>query len=215
MRLIVYYIITLFCCLPLTLIAQSKFEREKILNRRLDKIEYYHIGVGMDAAMNKNYQFSPKVFVGIGSSRNLFNVDMGLKLTFSNVFGESDDEYIRHYAMPIFVAGSINAVRWKQKNLYVGAEISYNVALGSRHIVFNQLLETDIASIAKNHFAWQGKLGFRNKDWDISAYYEYDLSPAIDQKYVYESPAYDYFNVYGSIFERWRIGVSATYNFRF
>lgn len=201
----VFYIIMLFCCLPLTGTAQSKFERDRILDRRLDKIEFYHFGVGMDAAMNRNYQICPKLFIGIGSNRNLFNADAGLKLSLSNVFGTRNGECIRHYSMPIFIAGSINAVRWKQKSLYMGAEMDCNVALGSDRT----------PSIAKNHFSCQGKLGFRNKEWDFYVYYEYDLSPAIDQKYVYESPAYDYFKVHDSIFERWRIGISASYNFRF
>lgn len=215
MKSIVYYIILLFCCLPTTSNAQLKLERDKVLDKRLDKIEFYHVGVGMDAAMNENYQLCPKVFVGIGSNRNLFNADLGLKLTLSNIFGKSGGEYIRQYAMPIFVAGSINAVRWKQKSIYVGAEIDYSIALGSSHTIANHQTETDTKSIAKSHFACQGKMGFRNKDWDFSVYYEYDLSPSIDQKYVYESPAYNYLEVYDSIFERWRIGISATYNFRF
>lgn len=215
MNRIVYYIIMMFCCLPIASVAQSKSERDKVLDRRLDKIEYYHVGVGMDAAMNRNYQLCPKVFMGIGSNRNLFNIDAGLKLSLSNVFGTRDEEYISYYFLPIFVAGSMNAVRWKQNSLYVGAEIAYNIALGSKHQATKQLSNVDATSVAKNHFACQGKLGFRNKDWDFSMYYEYDLSPAIDQKYVYESPAYYYFKVYNSIFERWRIGVSASYNFRF
>lgn len=215
MRQIVYYIIILLCCMSITSAAQSKLERDEILDRRLDKIEYYHVGVGMDAAMNKNYQLCPKVFMGIGSNRNLFNADAGLKLSLSNLFGKSSDEYISYYFLPIFVAGSMNAVRWRQKSLYIGAEIVYNIALGSNPASTNQQSDADAASVTKNHFACQGKLGLRNKDWDFSVYYEYDLSPAIDQKYVYESPAYDYFKVYDSIFERWRIGVSATYKFRF
>lgn len=201
----VIFIIMLFCCFHLTSSAQSKLEREKILDRRLDKIEYYHVGIGTDAAINRNYQLCPKVFIGIGSNRNLFNADAGLKLSLSNVFETGDGEYIRHSSIPVYIAGSINAVRWKQKSLYAGAELSCHIALGSNKA----------ASIANNHFACQGKFGFRNTDWDFSVYYEYDLSPAIDQKYIYESPAYDYFKVYNSIFERWRIGVSASYYFRF
>lgn len=215
MKRIAYYIIILFSCLPTTNTAQSKMERDVLLNKRLNKIEYYHFGVGLDAAMNRNYQLSPKVLVGIGSNRNLFNADMGLKLTFSNVFGKSGPEYIRLYAMPIFVEGSINVARWKQKSIYIGTEIEYSVALGSSHTINHQQTEIDATSIAKSHFACQGKMGFRNKAWDFSVYYEYDLSPSMDQKYVYESPAYNYWRVYDSIFERWRIGISTTYNFRF
>ena len=109
----------------------------------------------------------------------------------------------------------MNAVRWKQKRLYVGLEFAYNIALGSRYIVVKQHSEADERSIARNHFACQCKLGLRDKEWDFSVFYEYDLSPAIDQQYVYESSAYDYFLLYDSIFERCRIGVSATYSFRF
>lgn len=215
MRRFSYYIIILLVFLPITSAAQAKVTRNKILDRRLKGIEYFHVGIGIDAAMNKNYKLSPKVFMGLGSNRNVFNVDLGLKLSLSNIFGKRDDEYIRYYSFPIFVAVSINAFRRRQKSLYLGAEIAYNIALGSSHIVNNQMSEIDAISISNNHFTYQVKLGYRIIDLDFSVYYENDLSPAINQKYVYESPAYNYFKIYESILERWRIGLSATYNFRF
>lgn len=214
MRMAYIYTILLFM-LTSSAFAQSHKERSKTLNRRLEKVEYYHIGVGMDVAGNENYTFSPKVYVGLGSCRNFYNIDLGFKIASSNLLKSSDAEYISYSFMPFFLSGSVNVVRWKQNCFYVGAELAYNVALGSRHHVNDINVAADDHSISQNHVSWQGQLGFRHKSWGVAVYYENDLSPALDQKYVYESPDYNYLKVYDSIFERSRIGLSVTYNFRF
>ena len=195
--------------------SQTGTDRERILNRRLEKIGFYHLGLGIDVAGYKNYMFAPKVQFGIGSVRHLYNVDFGLKFAINNPYKSPKKEYIRFYTMPLFLSGNLSIIRWKQNNAYVGAEISYNIALGSSHHVNDVTAESDSYSIAKNHLSWQGKLGFRNRNWDFCCFYEYDLSPALNQKYVYESLSYNYFEVYDSIFERWRIGFGVIYNFRF
>lgn len=195
--------------------AQSQKERRRIMDNRLDKIEFYHLGIGLDVSGNENYILSPKIYVGIGSNRNLYNLDLGLKLSCSNIKRSTPKEYISSYYLPFFLSGNLNFIRWEKKCIYAGAEISYNIALGSRHHVNRIIADTDQRSIADNHPAWQGKLGFRNKYWDFTIYYENDLSPALNQKFVYESISYDYLQLYNSIFERSRLGISVSYNFRF
>ena len=195
--------------------AQDHIDRDKILDKRLDKIFFYHFGTGLEIAVHQNYMLSPKVYLGVGSNRNLFNADVGFKISFYNPVNPSDSEYIRYYTMPVFLSGSINAIRWKQNAIFVGGEIAYNFALGAGHHSSVLQTEDDSHSIAKSHISWQGKLGYRHKSWDFSAFYEHDSSPAINQKYVYESIDYNYDNLYDSIFERWRWGMSVTYNFRF
>lgn len=195
--------------------AQSEVNREKILTRRLDKIEFYHLGIGGDMAINKNYGFGPKIYFGVGSTRNLLNADLGLKLMFVNPWLDSRSEYVRWYTLPIFVSGSVNAIRWKRNSVYIGGEIDYNTALGSGHHRTNTASNPETQDIASNHFSWQGKLGFRSEYWDIALFYENDMAPALNQKYIYESSDYDYITLHASIFERWRIGVGVAYNFRF
>lgn len=195
--------------------AHSAKNRNNILYNRLNKIEFYHFGIGGDIAINKNYGFGPKVYIGVGSTRNLLNADFGLKLLVTNPWRDAGTDYVRWFSMPIFVSGSINAIRWKRNSVYVGAEIAYNVALGSGYHGVNSTNNPDSQNVASNHSSGQGKLGFRNEFWDFSLYYEDDLAPALNQKYIYESPNYDYSAIRESIFERWRIGVSVAYNFRF
>lgn len=207
-----FFIIALFMQFPTCIYGR---EREKVLTHRLDKIEFYHFGIGGDVAINKNYEFGPKVYVGLGSARNLLNADFGLKLMFANPWRNSRHEYVRWYSLPIFVSGSLNAIRWKRNSVYFGGEIAYNLSLGSGHHRLISTSDPDTQNIASNHFSWQGKLGFRSEYWDFALFYEHDLAPALNQKYIFESSDYIYSNLHDSIFERWRIGVSVTYNFRF
>lgn len=195
--------------------AQTGIDRAKSLDMRLNKIQYYHVGVGMDIAGNQNYMIVPKVFVGIGSNRTLYNFDFGLKLKCSNIIRFTDSEYISNYNMPFFLAGSLNVIRWKKNCLYVGAEGAYNIALSSSHSINNKRIDTETHNISRSYFSLQGRIGFRYRNIDFSVYYENDLSPSLEQKYVYESTEYDYFKLHDSIFERCRIGLSVTYNFRF
>lgn len=213
MKHILVTLITIFACLPSS--AQVQMDRDKILDRRLDKIFFYHVGTGMELAGNQNYMLSPKVYIGVGSSRNLFNADMGFKLSVYNPVKTTDTEYIRYCYMPFFLSGNINAIRWKQNAIYIGSEIAYNIAIASGHHTSGIRTGNDETSIAKSHASCQGKLGYIHKNWDFSVFYEHDLSPAIDQKYVYESVDFNYDELYDSIFERWRLGMSITYNFRF
>ena len=195
--------------------AQVQIDRDKTLDKRLDKIFFYHVGTGLELSGNHNYMLSPKVYIGVGSNRNLFNTDIGLKLAVYNPVKLADTDYLRYCYIPFFLSGNINAIRWKTNAVYIGSEIAYNVAIGSAHHSSEIRTENDEHSIAKNHVSWRGKLGYIHQKWDFSVYYEHDLSPAIDQKYIYESVDYKYDNLYDSIFERWRLGMSITYNFRF
>lgn len=197
------------CC------AQTPEECRRALKKRLDKIDYYHVGVGLDIAANCNYQLAPKMYVGIGSERNLFNINLGLKAAIVNPARASRTEYIRYYALPLFAEASANVFRWKGGSAYIGGGVSYVAALGADHHVGNGLTTHESYAIVNDRFSWHGSLGLRIRSWDVSGYYEYDLSPAFDQKYVYESFDYDYYELYNSIFERWRVGVSLVYNFRF
>lgn len=215
MNLKYLYINTIFLLLSSYSYAEIYNERLRILDKRINKVQFYHLGVGIDISYNNNYLFAPKVFIGIGSNRNLYNLDVGVKIECSNLFGTRSEEYIRYYHMPFFLSASLNAIRWKDNSFYIGAEILYNISLGSTHHVKKAYKVTSNQNVSNNHVSCQVKLGFRCKCWDFSTYYENDFSPALDQKYVYESIEYDYLKVYPSIFERSRIGVCFAYNFRF
>lgn len=209
------FITTFSMFIRLTSFAQLQTDRDKIMKERLDKINFYHFGAGIEVAGNKNFTLGSKCYVGVGSSRNLYNVDLGFKFLCSNLIRFSTEEYISSCYMPMFLSGSLNFFRRKLRSVYVGGELSYCIALGSNHHINDQYTEKDKCSIARSHLSWQGKLGFRHKYWNFYLFYENDLSPAMDQRFVYESVEYDYAKVYDSIFERSRVGVSATYNFSF
>ena len=55
------------------------------------------------------------------------------------------------------------------------------------------------------------KLGVRLSRMDINIHYCYDLSPAINQKYIFETAKFDYDYVKANLYERYRIGLSISY----
>lgn len=46
---------------------------------------------------------------------------------------------------------------------------------------------------------------------DINIHYCYDLSPAINQKYIFETAKFDYDYLKSNLYERYRIGLSVSY----
>lgn len=69
--------------------------------------------------------------------------------------------------------------------------------------------------IGKNHFTPAAKLGVRIQQCDVSLYYEYDMKPSFNQKYVFETADYDYDLLRPALFERMRFGIRFLYHFDF
>lgn len=209
-----YVLTTLLCILVLSPIcSQSNYDRIKI--ERFSKIEYYHFAIGLDAAIHHNYSISPKFFFGIGSSRNFLNADLGFKYNFRNPFYKSSKENVSIQELVMFISLHLNVIRGKKACLYIGGEIASHWTTNSKHYIHS--LDTKITDtrLGNDYFSAYGKIGTKINSWEISLFYEYDLSPSINQKYVYESKEYEYQSLYNSLFERTRLGVGLTYYFPF
>lgn len=180
------------------LFAQTAEEKARIKRQRLRMIDLFHIGVGLDAHFNRNLFFSPKVSFGIGSFRNIINADVGVKYMVGGSVNDNNDESIMVHQIPIFASVQCNLTSWKDNSLFVGAEIAY-------HIPLNEL--------GQSHFSGRIKSGLRLGRWDAYLFYEYDLAPMMNQKYVYESPYYNYDALHDTLFERMRYGISISYFF--
>lgn len=209
------YVLTILLCILMLspIFSQSSYDRIKI--ERFSKIEYYHFAVGLDAAIHHNYNVSPKLFLGIGSSRNLLNADMGFKYNFRNPFYESSNENVSIQEFMMFASLHLNVLRGKEACLYVGGEIAAHWAVNSTHYIHSSDTKTSDVNLGKDYFSVCAKMGTKINYWEVSVFYEYDLSPAINQRYVYDSREYDYHSLYDSLFERTRIGIGLTYYFPF
>ena len=199
--------------LPVT--AQTPQEKDALRRQRFCKIDFYHVGAGVDLGVNKNLLLGPKIYGGVGSYRNWLCADVGLKLLRLNPTGSADKERVSVWQLPVFVTVSANVLRWQQNAVYVGAELDYHLKLGASH----HLAEGDVTvsddKLARNHASAGLRLGLRLNRWDVSLFCERDLAPAIDQKHVYESADYDYDALHDAIFERLRFGVTLSYLFPF
>lgn len=195
------------------LFSQTAEEKERIKRQRLRTIDLYHVSVGMDAQFNQNVYFSPKLSLGMGSFRNRVNADLGVKyMVGSSLFFEYD-EFILIQQLPVFASVQCNLVSWEGNCVYIGAELAYHIPItASHHITSTGTIHTD-NNLGLAHFSGRIKAGTRIDRWEGYLFYEYDFAPMMNQKYVYESPEYDYDILRGALFERTRYGISLSYNF--
>ena len=198
--------------MPLLASSQTHDKQAQALrDKRYSMIHVHHVGIGAGADILTNLRVSARVYYGFGSFRNLANVDAGIKYTYTYpVLHTPDDKVAGHYISP-FVGATLNCVRWSEGSLYIGAEAAYNFGVAGDHfIVATSMVEHDRQAVSQ-HCSAQGKIGVRLENWDIGVHFEYDLAPAYNQKYIFETPAYDYYSMHSSLFERYRVGLTAAY----
>lgn len=197
-----------------TLSAQTDSSQESVRRQRISRIDFYHVSVGASVAMNRNYSVGPQLSFGVGSFRNILNADVGIRYLFEGAFLQRGAERVSLQQMPIFVSLNVNAFRWRTGSFYLGAEMAYTPTVVAQHRLPDGQLVSDI-QIGKNHFTPAAKLGFRQGDCDLSLFYEYDMKPSFNQKYIFETVGYDYDVLKYSIFERMRLGIRFLYHFNF
>lgn len=204
--LIIFQLITV-----LHVIAQTAPEKTAKRMERLRKIDYMHLGMGVETGGNENWFVSPKVFYGIGSYRNILNADIGICYQLTNLLGSYSNERIMLQQLPVFANLHLNIMRWNKGSMYIGGEVAYYLAVkGDHHIPLSDITENE-NSLGKSHATAAGSLGVRLSHWDFGLYYVYDLSPSMNQKFVFESADYDYDYLCPSLFERSRFAFSVSY----
>lgn len=199
----------LFAVLHVT--AQTAPEKATKRMERLRKVDYMHIGMGVETGGYENWFVSPKVFYGIGSYRNILNADIGIGYQLTNLLGTNSSERIILQQLPVFANLHLNIVRWAKGSMFIGGEATYYFAVkGVHHIPLSDVTENE-NNLGQSHVTVAGLLGVRLSHWDLSMRYAYDLSPSMNQKFVFESADYDYDNLCPSLFERSRFAISISY----
>ena len=184
---------------------------QKVRDKRTHMIHLHHIGIGAETAMSENVRFSARAYYGIGSYRNLLNADIGVKYALSHPLLHIAEEKITAHYMAPFIAATVNYYRWANGGLYLGGECAYHLAVAANHHLPSATVVEHDNVAASHHCSLRAKAGSRWENWDICLHFEYDLAPALNQKYVFESTAYNYDLLRPSLFERWRIGITAAY----
>lgn len=204
-------IVTPLLLLASSIFAQSSKEKDIIRSKRFSRVEMRHIGVGVETGIYHNLYIGPKFYYGIGSFRNIINIDGGLKYLYCVSLDHQSTESLSAHFFSVFGSLNLNPIRWNSGCLYVGSEISYNLVASANHKLTSSELETHDNRIGENHFVLRGKMGARLNLWDFNVFFDYNLAPAMNQKYIYESINFDYDQLYSSIHERYRLGVAVSY----
>ena len=196
-------------------ITQKLQEKYALRHQRFSELEYYHVGAGIETSMNDNFVIGPKVYVGIGSYRNLFSADMGLKLLWMTTFRSSQEESVSQRQVPFFVSASANLLRWHNAAVFIGGELAYHLQLGATHQLADSKPSQSDNQLARSHVSASITVGTKIGNWNFFLFCQRDFAPAYDQKYVYETAGYDYDALHSIIFERIRFGLSVNYLFTF
>lgn len=191
--------------------AQSTVNVEELKNRRFKSIGLQHCGAGFESDANKNMHAALKLFYNIGSHKNLINTYAGCKYTFSTPFFINSRDAVYGQHIGAFAEVHLNIIRRQEWCTYIGTEIVYDFAIKSSYINRATGILIKDNSIAKDYSRIKGKIGIRFKHWDVSIHYGYNMSPFIDQKYVFESKEFDYDSVYALLYERHFVGFSLSY----
>ncbi len=189
--------------------------KEIIKKDRIRKIDFYHSTIGIELSANKGLYGSPKLSFGVGSYRNLFNIDIGLKYKFGNPFYFDDKEHLAPQQLNSFILTQLNIISWQTNCFFIGGECDFCLPVTTiHHLPSSQIIEYD-QEIGIKHFTAQINTGIKLDKWNLFFFYEYDLSPALDQKKVYESTLFNYDDLHDILFERNRLGVSIAYQIPF
>jgi len=208
-------LVLLCTCLSVNMTsAQNSQETEALKRERLSRIDFWHVSVGASFAANRNFSVGPQLSIGVGSYRNLLNGDFGIRYLFDGPFLKRGEERVSVQQLPVFLSLNLNFARWRGGCVYLGGEMAFTAAVAAHHRFPDGQVESDIY-IGKSHFTPAAKLGCRIQDCDISFFYEYDMKPSFNQKYIFETEGFDYDQLKYSIFERMRLGIRFLYHFNF
>lgn len=191
--------------------AQTTKELKIVRQERISKIHLHHVGIGVDISAYNNYSVGPHFFYGIGTHRNLLNADVGFGYSFANSVRTKHSDAIACQYVGLFASGQVNFIHWHSGSMYIGTKIEYNISTIS--LYKSSVLGTIVSDkhIGKSHCTTYGKLGLKLNHWDFNIYIKYNISPAINQKYIYETSNFDYDSVYNQLYDRIHFGLSLSY----
>ena len=185
---------------------------ERARQKRLQTIDLFHLGVGADAAFLSNWTAGAKLFMGLGSISHWVSSDIGIKYSVTSPLVVENGEWVLWQQLPIYLSLNAQPYRWREGCLYVGAEVAHNIVTTAIHSVSSPLRYwLSDRRLCRNHVSLSAQAGARWENWSIGLFYQYDLAPAINQKYVYESSDYDFDALQKTIYERMRVGISVAY----
>lgn len=192
--------------------SQELSDRQQLIDKRLVKINRYHAGVALTAEANHNLYFGPQAFWGFGSTRSRLCVDVGVKYLFGTTFNTNHNCHVSLQQMAVYAAADVNAVRWSSGSAYIGGSADYRFSTSCKYYDDENSLALHDSHIAQSHMSLQGRIGVKwGERWKTELSYTYDLAPTFDQKYVFESPLFNYVALRDYLYERSRFGVTLYY----
>lgn len=205
-------IITVYLLFTTFALNAQESNQYDVLKHRLNQINKYHIGVGLECAANTNIVYGIKTFIGYGNYRHFFNADIGVGFRSWNYPINDKDRY-EMLQIPVSVSLNFNPIRWSTGCLFVGGETSIQFGIWNYAINKIENVEYNDREALKNYVSIRGKMGLTLRNVNVAFFYEQDLSSFCNQKYIYESGAYDFDRLHNSIYEHNRIGLSLSYYF--
>lgn len=206
--------LTLFFSLLLVNVNLYSQDQEMSARKKLVAgIDFHHLSAGIEGTYFKNSAIGIQLSWGLGSYRSFYGIDCGVRYRYINPLPTSLGQQITMHSVPVFISGQAYVLRTRQFGIYLGPEAAFNFIF-SPSCRFQSLGSTILdKDIGQNHISSIIKIGIRTDHYDFSLFCEYDMQPAMNQKYLFESTEYDYTLLRSSIRERIRFGIRISYIF--
>ena len=204
--------VILLVAVPVFLWSQEQ-ERDNIRWQRTHKIDYYHLSGGFLAHGGVNGDVGIQLSSGFGTHRNLLNMDYGVRYMWLNPLNVGNAELLSQYQLPLFLSGQVNVARMSNSSLFVGGEVEYVLSMLSWYRYGDGAISVRDKGLNNDHWTVAVCVGMRMKCFELAATVSYDLGPAFNQKYVFESREYDYESLRQSLRARYLVGLSLLYHF--
>ena len=191
--------------------ANEKSNTSNPMHERLSRIDWHNIKVGIESSFHIDYTYGAHIAFGLGSHRNTYGVDAGIKVISMNTPTTTTGEVLTVIQLPLYVRANCNVFRWDKGSLFGGGEVS--LALPVSAMIHNLPLGnvTYDTRLAKIYPSFRLSSGIHIDKYELSVFGTYATAPMFNQKYIFETAPYDYTAFRPFIFNRLLFGVQLEY----
>lgn len=199
---------------PYCLAYGADKDTKSIKSQRFQSVGLYNIKIsGEGGGFRESHLASLRVDFCLGSRFTLWGAGVGVGYRVANPFTLGSKESVSARHIPFFLSAELHPLRFKTGYLYLGTEAIFNLSIGGRHFLPAEKHRQRDSNLSSNCITGRANLGVKFHNFAVYTFFEYDMQPSFNQKYIYETLAYDYRALKNTIFERYRLGIGLSYYF--
>lgn len=199
--------VILGCLLTL---AISASEIPDLRRHRVNQINRYHLGAGVDLLLGKNTAIGSGIQFRIGHNGQLANVVLMADHSWNNRFTPSDIVSIEANSWSVGVGVRENLIHMRSITFYLMESVAYIFPYNATYVGYGETIADN--QLMKPYLSAFGRIGIVWKQFDVNLHLKASLQPEYAQMYIYESHIYDYYGLRDMIDSRISVGISVVYH---